>query len=246
VSPSRAQSFGADAAAYAEHRPGYPDAAIDWVLPSAVGGRLLDLAAGTGKLTAALLGRGEVIAVEPDSAMLGELRRRFPGVAAMAGTAESIPLPAASVDAVLIGQAWHWFDTERALPELARVLRPGGVLAALWNAEDAGVEWVAGLHWVAEQGRAVRGIPAAGIPPAFAEHVAFSPGGEASFPNPIPTTTDALVASIGTHSWALISEPADRDAAFARIRGYLAERPETSSGAFVLPMATEVLRAFRR
>ena len=72
------------------------------------------------------------------------------------------------------------------------------------------------------------------------------PGGEATFPNPIRTTTEALVASIGTHSWALISEPADREAAFARIRGYLAERPETSSGEFVLPMTTEVLRALRR
>jgi SAM-dependent methyltransferase len=242
----RARSFGTVAGAYAEHRPGYPGAAVDWVLRSITGGRLVDLAAGTGKLTAALLGRGRVTAVEPDPAMIDELRRRFPGVEAVAGTAEAIPLPAASVDAVLVGQAWHWFDAERALPELARVLRPGGVLAALWNADDTGVEWVAGLHQAAEQGRAVRGVPANGIPSDFAEHVAFEPGGEASFPNPIRTTTDGLIASIGTHSWALISEPAQRDAAFARVRSYLAERPETSSGAFVLPMTTEVLRAFRR
>ena len=93
----------------------------------------------------------------------------------MAGTAEAIPLPAASVDAVFVGQAWHWFDTGRALPELARVLRPGGVLAALWNAEDTAVEWVAGLHRASERGRPTPGIPAHGIPSVFAEHPAFGP-----------------------------------------------------------------------
>src|SRR5690348_6638971 len=117
MSTSRARSFGSVAAAYAEHRPGYPAAALDWALApaagsaSGTGGRtLLDLGAGTGKLTAALLGRGAVIAVEPDPAMLAELRRRLPDVDAREGSAESIPLPTGSVDTVLVGQAWHWFD----------------------------------------------------------------------------------------------------------------------------------------
>lgn len=207
---------------------------------------MLDLGAGTGKLTAALRGRGTMIAVEPDPAMLGELRRRFPDVDAREGSAESIPLPAGAVDAVLVGQAWHWFDTERALPELARVLRPGGVLAALWNADDVDVEWVAGLHRAAAEGRAVPGVPNNGVTPVLAEHVAFRPSEFARFPNPVATSTDGLLATMATHSWALVSEPSARDTAFARIRGYLAERPETSSGEFVLPLATEVLRALRR
>jgi SAM-dependent methyltransferase len=156
---SRARSFGAVAAAYAEHRPGYPAAALDWALAPIAASEprertLLDLGAGTGKLTTALLGRGTVIAVEPDPAMLAELRRRLPDVDAREGSAESIPLPTGSVDTVLVGQAWHWFDTGRALPELARVLRPGGVLAALWNADDHGVEWVAELHRAARGGAA--------------------------------------------------------------------------------------------
>src|SRR3954451_17341334 len=145
---SRARSFGAVAAAYAEHRPGYPAAALDWALAPIGGsgtGTLLDLGAGTGKLTTTLLGRGTVIAVEPDPAMLAELRRLLPDVDAREGSAESIPLRTGGVDAVLVGQAWHWFDTGRALPELARVLRPGGVLAALWNVDDHEVEWVAEL-----------------------------------------------------------------------------------------------------
>ncbi len=250
VHPRRARSFGAVAAAYAEHRPGYPDAAVSWVLePLAAAStplRLVDMAAGTGKLTAALHGRGDVIAVEPDPAMLAELRRRFPTVVAVEGSAESIRLPAASVDAVLVGQAWHWFDAERALPELARVLRQGGVLAALWNSDDTDVEWVAGYHEAGTRGRPVSGVRGDGIPPTLTDHAAFEPDTHATFPNPIRTTTDELLAALGTHSWALVSEPADRDAAFERVRAYLAERPETSSGSFVLPMTTEVLRALRR
>ncbi len=250
--PPRGRSFGAVATAYAEHRPGYPEAAVDWVLEPISGARhtrphrLLDLAAGTGKLTAALRGRGEVTAVEPDPAMLDELRRRFADVDSRRGSAESIPLPAASVDAVLVGQAWHWFDTDRALPELARVLRPGGVLAALWNADDVEVEWVAGFHRAGAEGRTVPGVDNNGVPPVFAEHAAFGSSESARFPNPVPTTAEGLLATVATHSWALLSDPAERDAVFARMRRYLAERPETSSGEFVLPMATEALRALRR
>jgi SAM-dependent methyltransferase len=193
-----------------------------------------------------MVGHGDVVAVDPDPAMLDELRARLPAVDAREGSAESIPLPAASVDAVLVGQAWHWFDHERALAEIARVLRPGGVLAALWNQDDAGVEWVAGYHAAATHGRPVSGLPPEHRPPAFPEHYAFAPSEHATFANPLHTTTDELVATLATHSWALVSEPADRDATFARIRAYLAERPETSTGEFVLPMGTEVLRALRR
>ncbi len=86
--------------------------------------------------------------MEPDPDMLAELRRGLPAVTAMSGRAEAIPLPDASVDAVLAGQAAHWFDLDRALPEIARVLTPGGVFAGLWNTDDDRVGWVAGLHRV--------------------------------------------------------------------------------------------------
>ena len=158
----RAASFGAAARAYAEHRPDYPLAAIRWALEPAAGQarhpvRILDLGAGTGKLTAQLAGlaldggRPDVLAVEPDPHMLAELRRSLqrwslPTVTAVAGRAESIPLPDESVDAVLAGQAAHWFDRG---PGDARDLpgaNPGGVFAGLWNADDDRVGWVAGLH----------------------------------------------------------------------------------------------------
>ena len=139
-------SFGAAAAAYAEHRPDYAQAAVRWALEPAPGLRVLDLGAGTGKLTATLVALGaEVIAVEPDPAMLTELGRTVPTARALSGSAEAIPLPDASVDAVLAGNAMHWFDMAVAGPEIARVLAPGGILAGLWNVMDDGVEWVAGL-----------------------------------------------------------------------------------------------------
>jgi ubiquinone/menaquinone biosynthesis C-methylase UbiE len=121
--PHLASAFGAAAVAYAEHRPDYAPAAVRWALEPARGPRVLDIGAGTGKLTGTLVELGiDVIAVEPDPAMLTELRRALPAVRALPGSAEAIPLPDASVDAVLAGNALHWFDMDVAGPEIARVL----------------------------------------------------------------------------------------------------------------------------
>jgi SAM-dependent methyltransferase len=253
VSPhlGRARSYGTVARAYAEHRPGYPAAAVEWALgPVADRPRphLLDLGAGTGKLTAALVARAgaTVFAVDPDPAMLAELRTRVPAAAAVAGTAEAIPLPDASVDAVLVGQALHWFDLDRAGPEIVRVLRPGGVLAALWNTEDSDVEWVAGYHEAASWDRPVPGIPRGGDRPDLPAHPDLLPGERAEFRHALRLSVDGLLDMLGTHSWALARAPADRAATFARVRAYLAGRPETSTGPFELPLVTTVLRTLRR
>ena len=141
----RAHSFGAVAAAYDAGRPTFPADALTWILGP---GRLqiLDLGAGTGKLSqvAAALGH-DVVAVDPSEEMLS-VCRKLNGVDTMVGAAESIPLAHASVDAVIVGQAFHWFDHARALPEIARVLRPHGVLGLLWNNYDTVVPWVRRLH----------------------------------------------------------------------------------------------------
>ena len=136
-----ASSFGAAAAAYARHRPDYAEAAVRWALEPPAGPRVLDLGAGTGKLTATLVSAGaDVIAVEPDPAMLGELRGELPDVRALPGRAEAIPLPDASVDAVLAGNALHWFDM--AVAGLARVSGSAAIgprdTPAGWRAETAG------------------------------------------------------------------------------------------------------------
>jgi SAM-dependent methyltransferase len=142
---ARAHSFGAVAAAYDAGRPTFPADALTWILGP---GRLqiLDLGAGTGKLSqvAAALGP-DVVAVDPSEEML-TVCRKLAGVDTMVGAAESIPLAHASVDAVIVGQAFHWFDHARALPEIARVLRPHGVLGLLWNHSDTVVPWVRRLH----------------------------------------------------------------------------------------------------
>ena len=132
----RATSFAEVADAYERARPGYPDDAVRWL----VGERpcdVVDLGAGTGKLTRTLVALGHrVTAVEPLPEMLAHLRSAVPEAAPFEGTAESIPLPDGSVDVVACAQAFHWFDHPEALPEIARVLRPGGHLALVWNVRD--------------------------------------------------------------------------------------------------------------
>lgn len=137
----RASSFGAVAEAYQAGRPTFPAEALSWITGP---GRLqiLDLGAGTGKLSQVALELGhDVVAVDPSEEMLA-VCGRLRGVRTLVGTAESIPLGHGSVDAVVVGQAFHWFDHERALSEIARVLRPSGVLGLLWNNYDTVVPWV--------------------------------------------------------------------------------------------------------
>jgi len=134
------RSFELVADVYERARPGYPSEAVDWVaerLDLRPGRTVLDLGAGTGKLTRGLLDTGaRVIAVEPGDAMRAELERAAPGAEALRGSAEDIPLRNASVDAIAVGQAFHWFRHDVAIPELHRVLRRGGGVAVLWNSRD--------------------------------------------------------------------------------------------------------------
>jgi SAM-dependent methyltransferase len=249
-----ASSFGAAAAAYAQHRPDYAQAAVRWALELAPGPRVLDLGAGTGKLTATLVALGaEVIAVEPDPAMLTELRRALPAVRALPGSAEAIPLPDASVDAVLAGNALHWFDLAVAGPEIARALAPGGILAGLWNVLDDRVDWVAGLEQVS--GSAAIGprdtlsswraatadmhLPNTGLVARFG-----SPE-QAEFPHGQRRTADSLVATLATRAGMLVMPEQDQEATLGCIRAFLASRPETARGEFTLPMLTGVLRVRR-
>lgn len=138
----RARSFGPVAEAYDRGRPSYPTEAVAWL----TGGEakvVLELAAGTGKLTRALVDQGHaVFATEPDEAMLEVLRERVPEVSAKVATAEEIPANDRSVDVVVVAQAFHWFDHEAALAEIARVLKPGGHVALVWNSRDERIPWV--------------------------------------------------------------------------------------------------------
>lgn len=137
-----AASFDRAADVYDASRPSYPADAVSWLLDGAEG-PVLDLGAGTGKLTAALVERGrEVTAVDPSPEMLRVLHDRLPEVDALEGTAENIPAPDDAFGLVVVAQAWHWVDADLAVPEVARVLRPGGRLGLIWNERDESVGWV--------------------------------------------------------------------------------------------------------
>jgi SAM-dependent methyltransferase len=248
-------SFGAAAAQYARHRPGYAEAAIRWCLApvsDASPVRAADVGAGTGILAGALAALGaDVVAVEPDPAMLAELRRQLPGVRAEEGCAEALPLPDESVDAVLCGQALHWFDLRRALPELARVLRPGGVLAGLWNVDDDRVGWVAGLAAISDSRVTLSDWRA--TPDRVTEQSVLREGSawftavdEHEFANGQLRTADSLTAALATHSRMLVMDEAERARMLARIRDFLRRQPETSAGEFTQPQITVALRAERR
>ncbi|MCS3441868.1 class I SAM-dependent methyltransferase [Microbacterium phyllosphaerae] len=146
MSADRATSFGAEAANYEAGRPEYPFDAVAWMLERmpADSRRIVDVGAGTGKLTRVLSHApgAEVVAVDPDPAMLAALRQNVPGVPTFQGTAEQMPLPDASIDAAVLGQTWHWVEPITASAELGRVVRSGGVLGLIWNIRDESTAWV--------------------------------------------------------------------------------------------------------
>jgi SAM-dependent methyltransferase len=262
----RATSFGVAASAYATHRPGYPVAAISWALePASRAGRptgqpaeILDLGAGTGKLTAQLASltidsvAPHVTAVEPDPQMLAELRARLPGVSAQTGRAEAIPLPDGCVDAVLAGQSAHWFDLDLAMPEIARVLAPGGVFAGLWNTDDDRVDWVAALHQASGRRQVAAFSSFAGDDDGISAWLRgpgsalFGPPEAAGFEHGQVRTAESLIATMRTHSMFLVMEAAEREEVLGRVREYLAATPQTASGEFTLPIWTIAQRTIRR
>jgi len=146
---SAAGGYAVGADTYVRGRPDYPAELGDWLreqLGLAQGRTVIDLGAGTGKFTPALIATGaRVIAVEPVPEMLAKLSASFPHVQTLSGTADSIPLPDASVDAVVCAQSFHWFATHAALAEILRILKPGGKLGLVWNLRDASIPWVAQL-----------------------------------------------------------------------------------------------------
>jgi SAM-dependent methyltransferase len=237
----RRTSFGSVAADYAALRPGYPADAVTFLL----GGRplrVLDLGAGTGLLTDVLLAAGhEVVGVDLSEPMLDQLRARLPQVATAVGGAERIPLPDADVDAVVAGQAAHWFDPAPAAVELRRVLRPGGVVGFVWNTRDERVPWVAALgELLAMEARdhgADRGVVdrfAAELPAA----VEVFDSGTVQH-----VTPEQVVAGIGTRSYVATMGAAAREHFLQRVRDLLAGHPDTRGRARLeLPYTTRAYR----
>jgi SAM-dependent methyltransferase len=233
----RSLSFGAEAAAYERGRPSYPPEAIDWLLPPDASD-VLDLGAGTGKLTTRLVERGlNVVAVDPIPEMLELLSNSLPDTPALLGTAEEIPLPDNSVDAVLVAQAWHWFDTERAVKEVARVLRPGGRLGLVWNARDERLGWVKDLGRIIGHEDA-RFNEKTTLPESFTD-VQRNQVEWTSY-----LTPQALIDLVASRSYCITSPERVRTQTLDRVRNLLATHPAlANSNGLALPYVTLGIRA---
>ena len=234
---NRSLSFGSAAAAYERGRPSYPPEAIDWLLP-ANAREVLDLGAGTGKLTTRLVERGlDVVAVDPIPEMLEVLRASLPETRALLGTAEEIPLADNSVDAVLVAQAWHWVDPQRAIPEVARVLRPGGRLGLVWNTRDER------LGWVRELGRIIgsdgdRHRTKVALPEPFTETARH----QVEWTNYL--TPQALIDLVASRSYCITSPAEVRSKTLDQVRQLLATHPALANmNGLALPYITVCVRA---
>jgi SAM-dependent methyltransferase len=242
---TRRLSFGSVAADYDRYRPSPPPQALDWLIPPGAQA-VLDLAAGTGGVTRELVGRApRVIAVEPDERMRAVLAARCPEAEVLAGRGEDIPLPDASVDAVVISSAWHWLDPERAVPEITRVLRVGGVLGVMWISRDVRAPWVAEFNQLARASREADRAPAGHRrrrEVTFPPGTPLSPAEQHTVEFSLPMTKDELAGLLGTYS-GVITLDAERRAEFSRrVRAFLDRQPWDRTD---LPLICRCLRSRR-
>jgi SAM-dependent methyltransferase len=246
IHPTAAEGFTAGAASYVAGRPEYPAALERWLAHELALGRgktVLDLGAGTGKFSRSLLSAGAtVIAVEPVAAMRKQLVRQYPLVDARSGSAEQIPLPDASVNAVVCAQSFHWFATPASLREIHRVLQPNGAFALVWNVRDDRVPWVKQLtaimapyegdapRYHSQQWRTL--FPARG----------FSPLREQSFPNRHTGPPEqVIVERILSVSFIAALPATEQDRVKTQLRELIGQAPELAGKAEVaFPYETKV------
>ena len=252
VHPIAARGFEAAADAYERGRPGYPAEAIASIvnlLDLRPGRVLLELGAGTGKMTRQLVPSGaRILAIEPVAGMRAMLVATVPDAELLDGTAEAIPLPAGSVDAVVVAQAFHWFDTIRALSEIHRVLRPGGRVALIWNLRDESVPWVRRL------GDCIDGATGGEAPSSqhgWRERTdrcgLFEPLETTTFRHVQRLTVDGVLDRVVSISTVAAAAPSVRDGLVAEIRSLLATDRDTAGlTEFDLPYNTEVHSTTRR
>jgi SAM-dependent methyltransferase len=235
---ARAGSFGDAADLYERARPSYPADAVDWLIPAGAT-KIVDLGAGTGKLTRLLADRvSEVIAIDPSEGMLEQLRQEVPDASALVGTAEQMPLADNSVDGVFAAQAWHWVDVPRASVEVARVLRPGGRLGLIWNSRDERVDWVAELTEIIK-------------PPDthmdFANPEFGEPFGQIEYfvtEWSYPMTASGLLDLVASRSYIIVASEEQRHRALLKVRDLIDHHPALSGReTFDMPYVTYCSRA---
>jgi SAM-dependent methyltransferase len=220
---ARARSFGEVAEAYHRWRPSYPKGAVDWLAPSSPA-RVVDLGAGTGKLTELLVERGlEVHAVEPDERMLAVLGRNSPSAHLHQSDSSHVPVEDASVDAVLAADSWHWFDPSRTIDEVRRVLKPTGWLGMVWNVvAEPVVAWEFAIADDSDEYNRRSKSDASGL----RERLCYLPEDELEFMRiewEWEVSPEHHAAFLATTSMAIAMTPAERAGAFERSRSALQE-----------------------
>ena len=254
--PDRASSFGAIADDYDRWRPGPSPAVVEWLLPASAG-RVVDLGAGTGALSRLLVGRvHDLVSVEPDARMRAVLTRNVPDATVREGRGEHLPVEDGSADAVLVSSAWHWMDVDATAAEVARVLRPQGVLGVLW----AGVDWRA--DWFTAMRETVRRAPAerGGLLTSLVDRetpgddnvldlpaaAPFRPPEQRSLSWEQPMSADQLVGMLGTFSGVIVLSEQERRQVLGEARAFLRRSAGLDGDATVtVPFRANCWRAVR-
>jgi SAM-dependent methyltransferase len=237
---ARSRSFSRVADAYERARPGYPEDAVEWLV-GAEPCRVVDVGAGTGKLTRQLAALGhEATAVEPSAEMLAQLRAAMPDLRAVVASAEAIPLPDRSADAVVAAQAFHWFEPVASLREIARILRPRGRLGLIWNMRDDRVAWVAQLSELLGADGLGAGWPDAAITTSGR----FGPLERETFAFEQTVDRETLQDLVASRSFTATREPDERTRLLEQVGALHDEH--AVGGELVLPYVTLAFRARRR
>lgn len=229
-----AEGFDREAETYERTRPSYPTDVVAWVadaLRLGPGVTVCDLAAGTGISTRLLVPTGaRVLAVEPVAGMREVLARTVPGVPVVAAAAEALPCTDEALDAVTVFQAFHWFDSEAAVAELHRVLRPGGRLALVWNARDRSVPWVDAAWAVMDrvEKRAPWRDHDRWADSALASQRWFGPLHEATFHHAQRLSPDLVVERFRGVSHVAVLPPDEQEAVLDEVRAILATHPDAA------------------
>jgi len=246
IHPAAAEGFARNADDYERNRPSYPATAVAHlaeVLGLSPGRTVADVAAGTGKLTRLLVGTGAtVIAVEPVEEMRSHLTETSEGADVLDGVAERLPLTDGSVDAVTVAQAFHWFDAPAAVAEMARVLRPGGGVAVVFNQRDNEVPWLKEANRLLEAHRTDEPHHSTSAwRPAFEADGRFSPLEDAAFDNPHELSPEEVVGRFRSLSFVGALDAAEQGAVLADIAHLLASHPDTAGRTrLVIPQRTVV------